>query len=223
MKVSTRYLILSGMLVVVAVSGWSDPIVQNGSFEQDVLGSPFFGDATTVANWGHAQSAPGDGPHWAVGYADGAGTVTTAGEGNEFVTMGGGGSVQTELWFQNVSGFTVGSQYDLSFMLAGETTSNVNQIVIAKVTDGNGLSTAGAFVAPTTSANYWQTWRGFDLIFVATTDTEQISFTSTTINDVGLDNVAIALANSAAVPEPGTFGLLGTGIAALAMFRRRAK
>ena len=30
MKVSTRYLILSGMLVVVAVSGWSDPIVQNG-------------------------------------------------------------------------------------------------------------------------------------------------------------------------------------------------
>src|SRR5438270_168764 len=69
------------------------PVVTNGSFEAPVLASPFFGTAASIPGWTHGGG--GDGPEWAIGYADGGGSVTVAGSGNQFVTMGGGGTVGT--------------------------------------------------------------------------------------------------------------------------------
>src|SRR5690242_10330040 len=104
-----RALVLVSALIATAVCGWCGPAILNGGFELNVLGSPFVGDATTVPDWSHIGG--GDGPHWAVGYSDIGGSITTAGEGNQFVTMGGGGSVDTGGWSQSVGGFTIGQAY----------------------------------------------------------------------------------------------------------------
>jgi Protein of unknown function (DUF642)/PEP-CTERM motif len=210
-----RFLVFAGIFAMTAVSSWSAPVVQNPSFELNVLtmAMGFEGDATTVPNWTHTGA--GDGPHWAIGFADGGGSITTAGEGNQFVTMGGGGAMSgTGTWSQNVSGFIVGVQYVLSFMLAAETTTDLNQVVTAAIIDSG--TQQQNFTAPATPANYWRTWQTFNLKFTANATTEQILFSSTTLHDVGLDNVSITQA-----PEPGTCALFGAGLAALAILRRR--
>ena len=202
--------ILACTVLALAVPGRSAPIVLNASFELDVLSSPFFGNAGTVQNWTHG--GPGDGPHWAIGYSDGGGSITTAGAGNQFVTMGGGGTVGTGTWSQTVSGFTVNQQYILSFMLAGEVTSD-NSLVTAEMI-GIGTTQQNFAAPPSLSVNYWRTWQTFNMQFTADSITEQIFFTSTTIHDVGLDNVGISLVTG--TPEPATWGMLSAGLAALA-------
>ena len=222
MNLLSRSLAIATLVGILAITGWCAPVVPNGSFELDVLSSPFAGNASTVQNW--TFSGGGDGPHWAVGYNEGGGfEITTAGQGNQFVTMGGGSeSVGTGTWSQNISGFTVGLPYIMSFMLASETPSDTNQVVTARVVDGVLGTQQQDFTAPTSSGNYWRTWSTFNFQFTAGATTEQIVFTSTTFRDVGLDNVTINQVQ-AGVPEPGTWGLIGAGIAALAMFRRQVK
>jgi len=79
-------------------------------------------------------------------------------DGKQFVTMGGGvGGVGTSTWFQDVSGFTIGTSYDLHFMIAAETTSDIAQIVSAMVSSPGGAVKAATFLAPPSSANYWRT------------------------------------------------------------------
>ena len=200
-------------VTLLSVPAWSLPVVLNGSFEQNVLASPFFGNAATVSNWTFA--GVGDGPHWAVGYVDGSGSVTVAGAGNQFVTMGGGGTVGTGTWSQLVSGFTIGQSYRLTFMLASETGADTNQVVSASIL---GVASQN-FVAPVSGANYWRNWGAFGLDFTAQNASETVQFSSTTVRDVGLDNVGIS--QNGGVPEPASWGLMGAGIGLLALLRHR--
>jgi len=208
-------------LAALAVSGWSAPIVQNPSFEAVQIGSPFLSsNPANVPNWTHAGAA-GDALLWAIGYSDSGGSITVAGAGNQFVTIGGGfGSSGTGSWSQSISGFTIGLAYNLSFMLGGEGTFSGTQVVTAKAT---GITaTMNNFNAPIPSVNYWRTWQAFNLPFIADATTETISFSSTTEFDVGLDNVNVSQVVSG-VPEPATWGLFGVGAAAIALLRRRLK
>ena len=214
-----RLMVSAGMLAILIVPAWSGPVVLNPSFELDVLGSPFIGGATTVPNWTYTVGPNGGTtlPHWAVGYSDGGGSVT-AGQGNEFVSMGSGNSTFGNgifsSWSQNVSGFTIGIPYVLSFMLAGQST-NLFWPVTAQIIDTSTQSQN--FRAPPSSSNYFRTWQTFTMTFFANAATEQVLFTSPTALNVGLDNVSITQA-----PEPGTSSLFGAGIAALAL-RGRAR
>jgi hypothetical protein len=210
-----RLLVAAGMLAILIVPAWCGPVVLNPSFELDVLGSPFIGGAATVQNWTYTVGPNGGTtlPHWAVGYADSGGSVTTAGQGNEFVSMGSGnstfGSGIFSSWSQNVSGFTIGLPYVLSFMLAGQGTQLFWPLT-AQIIDTSTQSQN--FRAPPSSSNYFRTWQTFTMTFTANAATEQVLFTSPTAGNVGLDNVSITQA-----PEPGTWSLLGAGIAALAL------
>jgi len=208
---------------ILTVCSWSAPVITNASFETPVLTSAMnFTDANPadVTGWTHAGSV-GDGVLWGIGYTDGGGNITVAGAGKQFVTMGGGfGTLGTATWSQSVSGFTIGTAYDLTFMLAGEGTFSGTQTVTAKA-QGVG-STSNNFNAPMSGANYWRNWQSFTLPFTADATTETISFSSTTQFDVGLDNVGISQVQSG-VPEPSTWGLFGAGAAVLALVRRRLK
>ena len=216
-----RLLVWVGMLTTLIVPAWSNPIVLNPGFEMDVLWSPFLGDGTTVPDWTYAVGPNGGAAlaHWAVGYSDGGGSVTTAGQGNEFVSVGSGnnpfGPGIFASWSQDVSGFTVGVQYTLSFMIAGENT-NLFWPIEAEVIDTSTQSEF--FAAPASSADYFRTWQTVTMVFTANAATEEISFTSPTVLGVGIDNVSIQ-----PTPEPGTWSLLGPGIAALALLRRATR
>ena len=66
------------------------PTVINGSFEDVQISSPFVSsDPADIPGWTHSGSV-GDGLLWAIGHTDSGGSVTVAGEGNQFVTLGGG-------------------------------------------------------------------------------------------------------------------------------------
>ena len=197
---------------------WCGPIVLNSSFEQDVLSSPYIGTAATVPDW--TYTGPETDVHYAVGYSDPGGSVTTAGQGNEFVVLGdgiGNGFGVTASWSQDVSGFTVGAEYVLSFMVAGET-SALFWPIGAEVIDTSATQSQG-LAAPASSAGYYfSDWETFSMIFTANAPTEEILFSSATTANIGLDDVSIA-----PVPEPVSWGLLGTAIAVLILKRAGSK
>lgn len=62
--------------------------VMNPSFEAKQIGT-FSSNPADIPGWTKVGST-GDGLLWAVGYVDGGGSITTAGDGRQFVTMGTG-------------------------------------------------------------------------------------------------------------------------------------
>lgn len=211
---------ISFAVAVLGFSGLSASaadLVTNGSFEDPVIGYPYY-SAATPTGWTKSGSA-GDASIWRVGYVDGGGTVTVAGEGMQFVTMGGGymGS-GTTTWSQDVGGLSTGTAYQLDFKIAAEGICCGTQSVVVDFV-GSG-SAAQTFTASSTSSNYWRDWTDQGMTFVAGASTVTIRFTYTGMYDMGLDDVRVA---AAVVPEPATYALLLAGLGLVgAATRRRA-
>jgi hypothetical protein len=85
-------------------------LVTNGSFEAVQIGPPFVSsNPADIPGWTRTGAA-GDGSLWAIGYVDGGGSVTVAGAGNQFVTLGSGfdNPPAFAAWSQTLTGLTVG-------------------------------------------------------------------------------------------------------------------
>src|ERR1035438_3134283 len=95
-------------LMLLAASALADsPTIQNNDFEMPVIGPPYVSFAA-VPGWSHT-GATGLGNLCRVGYADGVGTVTVAGHGNQFLLMWGGiGKVSDATWSTVITGLTPG-------------------------------------------------------------------------------------------------------------------
>lgn len=200
--------------------------VQNGSFEAVPLSSPFFSsNPADIPDWTHGGS-PGDALLWAVGYFDANGSITTAGAGNQFVTMGGGfDGPGTADWSTTITGLTSGDAYVLSFMIATELGTGIEPGGPQTMSVGflSGSSTGSqSFTAPDSSAAYWRDWVTENYTFVATADSAVVDFSVTNQQyDMGLDNVSVSPA-VAVTPEPSTLLLFGTGLlGALGVMRRK--
>jgi hypothetical protein len=221
---------LAVTIVVVSLLGtgaaFAGPIITNGSFEAVQIGSPFFSaNPADIPGWTHGGS-PGDALLWAVGYADGNGSITTAGAGNQFVTLGGGfDGPGTADWSTTITGLTPTDTYVLSFMIATELGTGIEPGGPQTMTVGflSGSSTASQpFTSPDSTAGYWRLWVPENYTFVATATSAVVDFSVTNQQyDMGLDNVGIAAPG--AVPEPSSLFLLGSGLAGLIAVIRRSR
>ena len=200
----------ASLFITVAITAKAVTVL-NPSFENVQIGSPFdSSNPADVPNWTHAGTV-GDALLWAIGYTDSFGSITTAGQGNQFVTMGGGSDANrggvsgTGSWSQTITGFTPQLPYTLSFMMASELVG-VSQSIDVSFPSGS-LTPGQTFTAAAPSANYWTDWESKSLNFIPTATSVTLQFQATTQFDVGLDNVQIT-----AVPEPSTSLLLVSGL-----------
>jgi hypothetical protein len=193
------------LIVVLAVSaapGARANFVTNGDFEAVQIGSPFLSsNPANIPGWTHSGS-PGDGLLLAVGYADGGGSVTVAGHGNQFVIMGGGFDVVgSAAWDQVLTGLTPGTTYTLTFLSSSEGQDSGVQNISVDFPSGSSTP-AHTFNAGPAPTNYWRVWVPQSLNFVATSSSVDLQFfVQNQAEDVGLDNVDVEPAVTAA-PEP---------------------
>jgi hypothetical protein len=221
LKRATPMLVVLALLCGGVGQGEAAPVVLNGSFEAVQIGSPFVSNnVSNIPDWTHTGSL-GDGPLWHVGYADGGGSVTVAGDGNQFVTLGGGfDQFGSSSFDQVVSGFTPGSTYTLTFKMATEGTFSLPQSITVDFPTGSSTS-AQTFTAATPSVSYWTDWETKTENFIATSASVDIRFSVTNLEfDVGLDSVSVS---PTAIPEPSTLILLGIGVAGIAGYSWRRR
>lgn len=210
----------TGLLAGLTPSiGNSANLVTNGSFEQVQIPSPFnSANPADIPGWTHT-GVVGDALLWAIGYVDGSGSVTVAGEGRQFVTAGAGFNQNPNIgtWTQTVSGLTPGNIYSLSFMLTAE--ANFSGVQFVDVAASNTSFVAQQFVAPLGATNYWSGWKPYTVNFTANAASTTLSFGSNTSFDVGIDNISLA----PAVPEPETYALMLVGLGMVGFIARRKK
>lgn len=173
----------------VATTG--KPSIKNGDFEEVKIAAPFNSkNPADVPGWTHTGG--GEGYLWRVGYSDGGGTITKAGSGSQFVTLGGGyGGPGSATWTTRITGLTAGKTYQLSFMLANENQSGALSVTVG-FTSGSSTPAQTYTVYP--DKGYWSLWEEEGLIFKATAATADLRFSVTNQPyDIGLDNVRIGL------------------------------
>jgi hypothetical protein len=149
--------------------------------------------------------------------------VTVAGQGQQFVTMGGGSNATGEgHWSQTITGFIPGADYQLLFMMANEL-QNVSQSITLSFPSGSSTPAQTFSAATHNQGNYWRVWEEKVAAFHATATSVTVDFGANVQFDVGLDNVRINEVPSSAVPEPTSLLLVATGLAVFSSRRRRRR
>lgn len=240
--------IVGCLAISICSSAWGNPIVVNGSFETPILPPPYFAksvpaltnappgtiDVTTVPGWTYTYQGGGYGNAllWRVGYSDGFGSVTTAGEGQQFATLGGGAQDKTGIagsgsLSQTISGFTIGANYVLGFKMAAE--GPISGALSLTLSDDSSISSQTFTADPGGTPNYWMNWQTRQVTFTANSSDITINFSVTNQPfNVGLDDITLAVGPPTPTPAPlpASFwaGLLILGgIGVCGQFRKSAQ
>jgi hypothetical protein len=208
----------AALLAVLSSPARAADMVTNGSFE---LGSfindgnetmTFNAGATTITGWtavGRQMSWITTPNPWGLSAQDGTFflDLTAYNTGAPF-----GGVTQ------NIS--TVpGQQYDLSFYLGSYTQRWGGPPVSILAAAG---TTSQTFIVSTSSTS--STWTPFSLLFTASSATTPITLTGAAgVAYIGLDNVSVNPAGTAAVPEPGSYVLMAVGLGLLSVCLRQRR
>jgi len=214
----TLLLILSVFtFLFTTTSAFASPVIVNGSFENPTVGPDEF-HYPSVPGWTHT-GAPGDGWLWHDGPVCCGGSDPVAPDGVQFATLGGGYGVSgSAAWYQDLTGFSAGQSYTVSFMLADEFTyvqPVTASIIGAATTVSQTFDTIGGGAAFWTAAN----WSTYHFTFVAPSTDARLEFSvDNQPYDIGLDAVTIAPVGA---PEPSGLILLSSGLVGFAGLIRR--
>jgi len=196
--------------------------VTNGSFEAVQIATAYSSNLSDIPGWTHTGSQ-GDALLWRAGPQCCGGTnAALAGDGNQFVTMGGGfGPYGSSAWSQTITGLTIGQAYVISFDMAAEGETPTQQLTLA-ITSGSSTPSE-TFTSPVTNTLFWQNWGAEQYTFVPTATSATMQFSVTNQQyDVGLDGVSIAPAVTNA-PEPSGAGLFLSSLLCLVGMRKYLK
>jgi hypothetical protein len=208
-----RILLVFVGLAALATGEAAAQTVTNGSFEAvQLTSSPFNStNPADIPGWTHTGTV-GDALLWAIGYNDGGGSVTVAGDGNQFVTLGGGFlTAGSATWETTITNLTAGQNYTLHFDIAfeGGDTPLAQQLMTVGFSSGSSTGPEN-FIAPANPGNYWKIWLPETMSFLATGTSAVVDFSvDNQINDMGLDAVSVSL--NSGVPEPSTWAMMLLG------------
>ena len=164
--------------------------------------SPDTNDVANAAGGGYPYAVTPSGPS-----PDGGTWVGIARDGDFFV----------ESFAQIVAGFTLGTEYELSwsaanFGFSGYTASNSIEALIDGVSIGTGALLS---LGPD--------WTAESLLFTATAATHELAFrlASTSKSYLQIDGINLEPSGDVSVPAPATLLLFGLGLAGLGLSRRK--
>jgi hypothetical protein len=216
MKITNKLSILAAIGTLFTCSTASAVSVTNGSFEAVQISSAFSSTLSDIPGWTHSGDQ-GDALLWKAGPQCCGGTNTgLAGDGKQFVTLGGGfgtlGAFGYSAWSQTVTGLTAGQSYVVSFDLAAEGETATQQLTLG-LTSGS-ATPSQTFTSTPTNTLFWQNWSAAQYTFVANSTSATIQFSITNQPyDIGLDAVSIAPAGVVTnTPEPDSVFLLLSGL-----------
>jgi PEP-CTERM motif len=202
--------------------------VQNGSFEDVQISGPLSTNPSDIPGWTHTGDV-GDALLWNNTFnicCNGNGGIPNAhtGDGNQFVTMGGGfGPFGSSAWSQTLSGLVVGQAYVVNFKTAAEGETPTQQLTVGMTSGSSTPSqTLTTLASPGIGPFFWANWGSDTYSFVANGTSATLQFSVTNQQyDVGLDSVSI----SSAVPEPSTWAMMILGFAGIGFmaYRRKSK
>lgn len=216
---SIQALASTAFCLVCPVWAFASPVITNGSFEAVQITSSGEGlfNAADIPGWTQTGDE-GDGFLWNVNFnicCNGNAGVPNAhaGDGDQFVTMGGGfGAIGSSAWSQVITGLTVGTSYNIDFMMASEGETPTQQLTVAMTSGSStGSEVFTSPVSPGDAPFFWDNWGSERYTFLATSTSATLQFSATNQQfDVGLDAVSISAAGTSTVPEPSSLLLVGT-------------
>jgi hypothetical protein len=212
-------LVLAPLTATAQVTNGSfeQPVVPVGSFINVPVGSPLIPGWSVVGAPGHVSPISGAFTSFGITFP--------AQSGAQWLDLTGDLS-NSATGVQQTLATLPGSSYTLSFWVGNVvnpggiygTTSRVNVLL-------NGTQTFSALNTLGAGTNT-QVWQQFSVSFTASGAATTVAFINgdpSTDNTNGLDNVSLALAGTAPVPEPGTLGLLAGGLAVVGGWMRRRR
>lgn len=212
-KLGLASTLLLGAALSVPLAATAAPF-QNGSFETPGVGPGGFLDITTLAQ-APTGWVPGGTLGGAALFYEGNGAFgTPSQDGLNMIGFGGNGTTGATL--SQIFDTVAAASYTVSFFITAQQVGSGPQSYTAQAL--NGATSLGSESASIPQA---LNWVRHSFSFVAASGSTTLRFTDTSNGGAAfninwaLDNVSVSV-----VPEPGAFGLMAAGLAALAFLRR---
>ncbi|WP_338440479.1 PEP-CTERM sorting domain-containing protein [uncultured Aquabacterium sp.] len=214
---------LSALLCLSGAAAHAASIVVNGSLTGSTV------NMGTPEGWRILEGTPDtlDGANnvGVAGATDFGVAPTASPDGGTWVGLGINGSY-VERFGQILHGLSVGQTYTVSWFAGNFGLNRPNAASPVQYLGSNAIDVMldGVSIGHGSTLGLSPNWLSESLVFTATSASQQLSFrlADTTKAYLSIDGIAVVTGGTTpAVPEPGTWALMGAGLIGLALAKRR--